>query len=164
MSGREASGGRERGGFGHLARRFAGSLSGRPPTAADEAWAESHLLPGEIALWRALPNQDRRHSAGVARRFQVQLGRPAGRAEMAGALLHDIGKLDSGLGTIGRVVATLVNRTEGDSRFARYRRHEAIGAAMLAEAGSEPVTVALVAGSADAPPDALAALHAADDA
>jgi hypothetical protein len=38
-----------------------------------------------------------------------------------------------------------------------------MGAVMLAAAGSDPVTVALVAGSTAAPPLALSALRAADD-
>ena len=64
------------------------------------------------------------------------------RDEMAGALLHDIGKLDSDLGTAGRVVATVVGpRT---ARFRRYHDHERIGADMLKVAGSSPVTVDLV--------------------
>jgi hypothetical protein len=42
-------------------------------------------------------------------------------------------------------------------------RHEAIGAAMLRDAGSDPVTVALVGRTSDAPVAALAALTAADD-
>ncbi len=63
---------------------------------------------------------------------------------MAGALLHDIGKLDSGLGTFGRVVATVVGpRTD---RFRRYHDHERIGADLLAAAGSSAATLELVQG------------------
>ena len=80
--------------------RFLGSLSSRPPDPADEVWAEDHLVPGEVALWRRMSNQDRRHSATVARRFVA--ARPeANRAEIAGALLHDVGKIECGLGTWG---------------------------------------------------------------
>lgn len=76
---------------------------------------------------------------------------------MAGALLHDIGKLDSGLGTLGRVVATIAGpRTV---RFRRYHDHEEIGAAMLADASSDVVTVELVRGAGPASDD----LRAADD-
>jgi hypothetical protein len=91
-------------------------------------------------------------------------------AELSAALLHDCGKLASGLSTVERVGATvwigLTGRRRagrGDGRIARYARHEAIGADLLAAAGSAHETVALVAGSADAPPAALAALHAADN-
>ncbi len=125
----------------HLARRFATSLPPTPPGPADEAWADQHLLDGERALWVRLSNQDRRHSIGVARRFADT--RPsATRAEVAGALLHDIGKVECGLGTFGRVVATVVGpRTE---RFRLYHDHEEIGARLAEEAGSEPATIELV--------------------
>lgn len=125
----------------HLALRFFGSLSGRPPDVAEEVWAEDHLLPGELALWRRMSNQDRRHSAKVARRFLA--ARPdATRAEIAGALLHDVGKLECDLGTWGRVVASVVGpRTE---RFRRYHDHEHLGSVLAERAGSEPATVELI--------------------
>lgn len=125
----------------HLAARFFTSLSGRPPDVADEVWAESHLLPAEVGLWRRMSNQDRRHSAKVARRFVA--ARPeATRAEIAGALLHDVGKIECGLGTWGRVVASLVGpRT---ARFRTYHDHERIGAGLARAAGSDPVTVELL--------------------
>lgn len=125
----------------HLARRFVTSLPTTPPTPVDEVWADEHLLVGERALWVRLSNRDRRHSVSVARRFAE--ARPsASRAEIAGALLHDVGKVECQLGTFGRVVATLVGpRTE---RFRIYHDHEAIGASLAADAGSDLVTVELV--------------------
>ena len=125
----------------HLALRFVTSLSSRPPEVADEVWAESHLLAGEVALWRRMSNQDRRHSAKVARRFVA--ARPdATRAEIAGALLHDVGKLECDLGTWGRVVASVVgSRTE---RFRRYHDHEHLGSLLAQAAGSDPATVELI--------------------
>lgn len=125
----------------HLAARFFGSLSSRPPEPSEDSWAESQLLPGEIGLWRKMSNQDRRHSAKVARRF-VQARPEASRAEVAGALLHDVGKIECGLGTWGRVVASIVGgRTE---RFRLYHDHEQIGARLAEAAGSEPPTVELI--------------------
>jgi hypothetical protein len=145
---------------GHLARRWATSLSSAPPSPADAAWAEAFLVPGEMALWRRLSNVDRRHAVVVARRYGA-LRPDADRPEMAGALLHDIGKIDAGLGTWRRVVATVVGpRTD---RFRRYHDHEAIGAAMLADAGSDQLTVAMVADDPTLPPAVRAALHTADD-
>lgn len=140
----------------HLGRRFVTSLSSAPPDAADVAWAGEHLAPGERALWDRMSAPDRRHSTEVARRFVAR--RPAAtRAEVAGALLHDVGKIDAGLGTFGRVAATVVGpRT---ARFRRYHDHEAIGARLAAAAGADPVTVALVVGSGPAAAD----LRAADD-
>lgn len=141
----------------HLAARFVTSLSPRPPSPADEVWAEDHLLPAEVALWRQMSNQDRRHSAAVARRFLAR--RPsASRAEVAGALLHDVGKIRCRLGTFGRVAGTVVGpRTE---RFRAYHDHEAIGAELAAGAGSDPATVALVAGRGPAFGDLVACDHA----
>ena len=149
----------------HLARRFARSLSTQPPTPVDAAWGESFLAPAELQLWRRLGNVDRRHSLQVARRFH-HLRPAASRAELAGALLHDIGKLESGLGTGLRVVASIVGpRT---ARLRRYHDHEVIGASWLSTGGSDPITVQLVAGSAGSSADpglaaAGAALRIADD-
>ena len=146
----------------HLVRRFAGSLSSQPPDPAEEAWAESCLLPSEADLWSTMSNQDRRHAITVARRFEAIRNGAATRAEMAGALLHDVGKVEAGLGTFGRVVATLTPPSWRRGRFDRYQRHEAIGADWCRQAGSDPVTVALVAGEGGEP-DAREALRAADD-
>jgi hypothetical protein len=140
----------------HLARRFATSLSSAPPDAADEAWAHGHLGAGERALWDRMTASDRRHSIEVARRF-VDRRRGATVDEVAGALLHDVGKIEAGLGTLGRVTATVVGpRTR---RFRRYHDHEAIGAQLAAAAGADPVTVALIAGHGPAAAD----LRVADD-
>ncbi|MEY2583755.1 MAG: hypothetical protein QOE09_3604 [Ilumatobacteraceae bacterium] len=141
----------------HLARRFAGSLSRHEPHVADTAWAESLLLEGELQLWRRMGAADRRHSIVVARRFENLAGDEWTRDEIAGALLHDIGKLDADIGTFSRVVATVVGpRT---ARFRSYHDHERIGAEMLAAAGSSAVTVDLVIGKGRA----AAALAEADN-
>lgn len=141
--------------IGHLARRFVTSLSRREPTDADTAWAESQLLDGESRLWHRMTAADRRHSILVARRFESNGSWT--RDEMAGALLHDIGKLESGLGTAARVVATVVGpRT---TRFRRYHDHEEIGADLLTGVGSSEITVELVQGRGRA----ASALKAADD-
>jgi hypothetical protein len=126
----------------HLAARFVTSLPPTPPSVADEVWVEDHLLPGERELWVQLTNQDRRHSVAVARRFVA--ARPdATRAEIAGAILHDVGKIECGLGTFGRVMATLVGpRTDA---FRAYHDHEQIGAELARRAGSESPTVELIA-------------------
>jgi hypothetical protein len=154
----------------HLARRFFGSLSRQPPSAADEAWAEAQLLPGEVRVWRQMAAQDRRHAVAVARAVAGQLGPAAARPVVAGALLHDCGKVEAGLGTLARVGATVViavagrdQVSRGEGRVARYARHEPIGADLLRRAGSDPVTVALVGGTPDAPADLLALLRSADD-
>lgn len=141
----------------HLAARFVTSLPPTPPTVDDEVWVDEILTPTERGLWIRLSNQDRRHSIGVARRFA---GRrvDATRDEIAGALLHDVGKLECGLGTFGRVAATLAGpRT---AAFQAYHDHEPIGAALVAAAGSPVVTVELVAGCGPAAADLRAVDHA----
>ncbi|MBI4884554.1 MAG: hypothetical protein HY826_10940 [Actinobacteria bacterium] len=139
----------------HLARRLGGSISRRAPSAADVAWVAAHLLPGEARLWQQLPVQDRRHSILVARRFNGLVA-TATRAEIAGALLHDVGKLVSSLGTFGRVAATVIGaRTK---RFREYHDHEQLGVAMLRSVGSEQATLDLIEGKGRA----AGALRAAD--
>lgn len=128
----------------HLGRRFCGSLSRRPPETDEVEWALRQLLPGEATLWLQMPVQDRRHSIVVARRFQEHAAASA-RAEVAGALLHDVGKTASSLGTFSRVVATLIGpRTK---RFRWYHDHESLGIQMLRAAGSDVETLALIDGS-----------------
>lgn len=139
----------------HLVRRFLGSLSPVPLAAADETWAEGHLRPGEQALWRRMSRADQKHAVGVARQVVDRMG-AAERAVVAAALLHDVGKVAAGLGTFGRVAATLVGRRRGArwrgaggvrgrvgrGRVGRYLHHDRIGADLLASAGADPLTVA----------------------
>lgn len=126
----------------HLVARFFVSLSTTPPAVTDEVWAESHLLPGEVRLWRRLSNVDRKHSTKVARRF-VSARPDASRAEIAGALLHDVGKIECGLGTFGRVAASVIGPRW--RRAELYHDHERIGSELAAGAGSDPATVDLIA-------------------
>lgn len=167
----------------HLAGRFVGSLWPGGPPPADEAWARSLLLPGEAALWRRMSGADRRHAVGVARRTAALLG-PAGAARpvLAAALLHDVGKVDAGLGPVRRSLVTaagLVAPHEAARRWrhrggpvgraGRYLCHDEIGAGLLAAAGSDALTVAWAREHHLAPtrwsvPAAVgAALKAADD-
>lgn len=131
----------------HLAPRFIGSLRATPPPAADEAWADRYLTAGERTLWIDMSNQDRRHSIAVARRFAERRS-DATREEMAGALLHDVGKIECELGPFGRVAATLIGRRT--ERFRAYHDHEEIGARLAESVGSDPVTVQLISGTGPA--------------
>jgi hypothetical protein len=139
----------------HLVRRFFGSLRPGGPPAAEEAWAEEVLLAGEHALWRTMSGADRRHAIGVAHRVERALGHEATRPVLAAALLHDVGKVESGLGTYGRVIATLSAKAAGRDmastwrhqrgftrRVGLYLHHDRVGGDLLELAGSDPVTVA----------------------
>ena len=99
---------------------------------------------------------DRRHAAaspaGSSGRWATRPTRPV----LAAALLHDVGKVDGGLGTYGRVVATLSGavgrprhgRRRGSDprrlhpRVGLYLQHPTLGGDLLALAGSDPLTVA----------------------
>jgi hypothetical protein len=130
----------------HLAKRFAGSLRPGGPSPADDVWARSLLTEREGAVWDRQSPADRRHAVGVARATAASLGPDATRPVMAAALLHDAGKVHSGLGTFGRVGATLagifVGRSRIGGRAGTYLRHDALGADLLAAAHSDPLTIA----------------------
>jgi hypothetical protein len=115
----------------------------------------ARLLPAELALWRRMSGPDRRHAVAVAERVERALGHEATRPVLAAALLHDVGKIESGLGTYGRVVATLSAKVAGAEMaptwqkqrgYARkvglYLQHDQIGGDLLELAGSDPITVA----------------------
>jgi len=106
-------------------------------------------------LWARMSGPDRRHSAVVARRVERALGHEASRPVLAAALLHDVGKIESGLRTYGRVVATLSVKAAGTEaasawrhqrgftrRVALYLDHDRLGGDLLQMAGSDPITVA----------------------
>ena len=101
---------------------------------------------------------------------------------LAAALLHDVGKVESGLRTYGRVVATLSAKVAGPGMaptwqkqrgYARkvglYLQHDEIGADLLEMAGSDPLTVAWTRehhrpeSEWTVAPSIAAALKAADD-
>jgi hypothetical protein len=139
----------------HLVKRFVFSLWPGGPPRAEEAWACAHLLDGEVALWNRMSGADRRHSAGVGRRVVELLGGEADRPVVAAALLHDVGKVVSGLGTYGRVVATVSAAAAGREtaeawsqaggftrRVGLYLRHPELGGDLLELAGSDPLTIA----------------------
>jgi hypothetical protein len=141
--------------WGHLAGRFFGSLRPGGPKRAEDEWARSQLLPGEERLWDRMTNPDRRHAAGVARDVERSLGHEASRPVLAAALLHDVGKIESGFRTYGRVIATLCGmivgreqarewmRSKGFTRrVGMYLLHPELGGDLLAMAGSDDLTVA----------------------
>ena len=100
----------------HLARRFFCALRPGGPSTRDDAWVKSVLTPAELEIWTRMPAHDRRHSVGVARRVEHALAGTSDAGDnrwLAAAMLHDVGKLDSGLGIIARVGATVAGGIAG---------------------------------------------------
>lgn len=139
----------------HLTRRFFGSLRPGGPSPADRAWVAEQLSPDELALWSRMTGPDRRHSVVVAHRVDEALGERATRPVMAAALLHDVGKIEAGLGTYGRVIATLSAAAAGADaahdwvktkgftrRVGLYLLHPKLGGDHLGMIGSDPLTEA----------------------
>lgn len=142
----------------HLVKRLITSLVRRDVSEAELNMVRSKLSASEYELWLQFASADRRHSVLVAARFTA-LRPEASDNEIAGVLLHDIGKVRSNLSTLQRVVATVVGpRTR---RFALYHQHEEIGADMLRRAGSHSEVIAIVNQTCNA--DVAAAFRAADN-
>jgi len=119
------------------------------------------LLDGEQALWRRMSGPDRRHAVGVARDTIRLLAPDVPRREViAAALLHDVGKVESALGTLSRVGVTLTalavgrgrlehwagtaaetGRPSRRNRVGLYLRHDRLGAQLLEGADSHGLTV-----------------------
>jgi putative nucleotidyltransferase with HDIG domain len=146
----------------HLTKRLVGAAVAQPLRSNEVNEVAAILTPTELQLFTQLSTADQRHALHVLRRFDAFVGEalhvtPAVAARRA-ALLHDIGKVRAPLGTVMRVVATVVGpRTPA---FRRYHEHETIGVAMLEQAGSDPTTVMLLRGQGDA--QLVAALRRAD--
>ena len=173
----------------HRARRFGRSLVARAPSPADTDWAHGWLSVEERRLFDRMPAVDRTHSIGVARGVAANLGRLGLTADepdagwiMTAALTHDVGKSVAGLGTYGRVVATLSESVGGTSmakvwaqrrgmtrKVGLYLQYPQLGADLLAGAGADGRVVAWAAqhhepeGSWTVPVDAGRLLVAADD-
>ena len=144
----------------HRVRRFLSSVVPGRPSDEDLAWAGTFLSDEERRLFAKMPATDQRHQVGVARavaRHGVG-GAPPATWVMAAALLHDVGKTVAGLGTYGRVVATLSEAVGGasmatawseSSGFTRkvglYLQYPSLGADLLRLAGSDERVVAWAA-------------------
>jgi hypothetical protein len=170
----------------HLVRRFVTSLWPAAPRQAEDAWVRGILGAEPYALWRRMPNHDRRHSIAVAQRVQRALDHSEHGDDqwLAAALLHDVGKLDARLGVFGRVGATLAGALAGHDmapvwsekrgitrRVGLYLRHPEIGADHIRVAGGPDVAARWAAAHHDRaawdatgiPTPVVAALHDADD-
>lgn len=147
------------------------------------------LSPAELALFMALPLADRQHGLRVAQRlhqagYDLAMRGEGSRPLVKAALLHDIGKAGQGIRLVHRVAHVLLSRwapgvwrriTASPTGWRRplyaLANHADLGAIWLTEAGSDPLTIALVRHheAHDIPPDLLEqanllrALQQADD-
>ena len=137
---------------------------------ADRAEALSHLTPELGRLYLGMAVRDQKHALRVLRR--------AGRADgllCRAALLHDVGKSQTPLGTPGRSLVVLAEATGTTgllcalpflgTRVRRYLRHPEIGAEMLRAVGADAALVEIVAEHESARPrhPATARLQALDE-
>ncbi len=149
----------------HRARRLARSLFATAPSAEDRDWAGRHLSEAEARVFDRMPAVDRSHSIVVARAVAAHLDRvglseqdPEARWVLAAALTHDVGKAVAGLGTYGRVVATLsgalggadmarvwADRSGMTRKVGLYLQYPQLGADLLAVAGADDRVIAWAA-------------------
>jgi putative nucleotidyltransferase with HDIG domain len=163
--------------LGHLAVRFAGSVRARPLDRADLAFVRHHLRPGELACWERLGPADRAESLATARATLGALGPDPDPAWVAAALLHDVGKAETRLGSLGRAWATLAAGLAGHGRarawpnaVGRYVNHDELGAQRLRQAGARAEAVVWAAAhhrrsswpATEIPPEICEILAAAD--
>ncbi|MBM3696238.1 MAG: HD domain-containing protein [Actinobacteria bacterium] len=126
---------------GHLARRFFAVLTAGPLQPGEQAEVARWLRPAERPLFWSQPPADQRHGLDGAR--AVLARRPERPDLVRAALLHDVGKRHSSLGTLRRTLVTVAAALGLPlrGRFAAYRDHGPIGAGDLAEAGAEALVV-----------------------
>ena len=141
----------------HLARRAITSFRNYPPLPEEVTAVRGILLPAEFALWSRMQNRDQRHSLDVLRRFD-SLYNSATRDERAAALLHDVGKCESQLGWLGRIIATTLGPCT-DS-FRTYLDHEQIGLALISNVSRTRTSEVL---KGDVVDDCVRALRDADN-
>ncbi|NND85548.1 MAG: hypothetical protein HKN46_10415, partial [Acidimicrobiia bacterium] len=126
----------------HLARRFFAVAFASDLRADEQAWVAERLDEADQRLFWLQPIPDRRHAHGVA--AWVADRRPERLDLVRAALLHDVGKRHSALGSFGRTWATLLRwlPLPDSGRFSRYTRHGPIGADELAALGHDGIVEA----------------------
>ncbi len=133
--------------------------STRPLTPAEEALAQRHLPPTAWSLFAAMSRADQRH--GLAVLAAVQAAGQSDPALMQAALLHDCAKRAGDVHIWHRVARVLL-KAFAPTLFQRwaagpaprsgtwrrglwaYLHHPALGAALAAAAGCDPLAVALI--------------------
>lgn len=106
----------------------------------DISIAEEYLTPQELRLFLKLPGFEKRHAIDTA---VTLMGFDTGSKRdilIEAALLHDIGKLESGVGLIKKSILVLMNKffpgfsrrlARGVNMFNVYYNHNVIGARIL---------------------------------
>jgi len=125
----------------HLARRFLGSLRARRPLPADQSLVAELLSSAEGEVFWSQPVPDLVHALRSA---HIVLNASPGNSRLArAALLHDIGKRHSGIGTVQRSIATGLSmlKIPTRGRMLRYLDHAEIGADELDDLGCEDLVV-----------------------
>lgn len=128
--------------LGHLVRRWWSVVWARPLRPREQQHVAQLLTGAEAALFWDQDPVDQRHGYQAA--ATVQRLAPARSDLVRAALLHDVGKRHARLGWPGRVAATLAAMAGWNpgGRLGRYLDHARLGAADLAAAGADELTVA----------------------
>lgn len=143
-------------------RQFFGALTARTDEQTEQTLT-SVLTPAQQRLFRRMPTSDQRHSLNVCRTLR-QAGHtectPEGKALLAAALLHDVGKAQGRIWLWQRVVIVLLERwaprvldwlSSGKPQrwrqgFVVHRQHPEVSAQWAEQTGCSPLTVTLIRG------------------
>ena len=125
----------------HLAERAVSSMRARPLSPREESEVAALLDDRLAELFWDQPTPDQRHGIEAARAVLYEL--PGAREAAQAALLHDVGKRHARLGTLGRIVATVlaILRIPTRGRLGMYLDHATLGADDLAAAGASDLVV-----------------------
>jgi len=149
----------------HLVRRFFGFLTATPLAPTEQTTIHARLPSRLALLFFSQRHEDQRHALDVCSRIGND------PALIQAALLHDVGKIDSNLGVIGRSLATMWAGTSLPiwGRWQTYNDHGRLGANILESHGADELAVAFTRHHPGAVPVGIdpvewRRLSAADDA
>jgi len=126
----------------HLASRFLDVVFARPLTAGERdlvsGWLRSDT---EADLFWSQTIADQRHGLLSASAVAERL--PERMDLVRASLFHDVGKVQAGLGVVGRTMAAVISKLGliVGNRQSDHFRHGEIGAHLLSEAGCDGVVV-----------------------
>ncbi len=151
----------------HLVRRFFEVLFARPLKADELTQVAGWIGPELFTVFVAQQTADQRHGHHTALRV-VEAGY-TDPVLISAAALHDVGKRHSGLGAVGRSLATvmMVLGLPMRGRMAAYRDHGVLGAVDLERLGAPNLVVLFARHHQVGRPDSIhpsvwAVLHHAD--